>query len=265
MKVLDFSKSFLTFRIDSMKKIPETVTHEPPFSLNNARIQLECRLHMTDKLSGNQEQFVLGASCKTERVGVERDIWTQPNADFAPIFSSRQYAHIKTYHQVGCQVPLYPPERGMQTDRPTGLIESAFDSVRIDLVHSQGELLEATDRIIQATFDNEPMVAVTEIDTDRYIAVLEYPIKTMNANERDNTFQTDTGPVLLPDLARDWDEMIEGLDLAFSAFNCPDWTEFIVRQATPLDDGMTVWHYSRPKRFDAKNRVFRLVEDTPQQ
>ena len=70
MNATDFSRSFLTFRIDTEKKPPRTVSHQPPYSLNNARIQLDCRCQISDLASGQSASFVLGASCKTERVGV---------------------------------------------------------------------------------------------------------------------------------------------------------------------------------------------------
>src|SRR6266568_1784724 len=73
-----------------------------------------------------------------------------------------------------------------------------------------------------------------------------YPVKTINANERDGVYQTDTGPVLLPDLSRDPEDLIAGLELAFSAFNNPRWTEFIVRAKTPVADGVEVYHYCKP-------------------
>ena len=259
MQTIDFGRSFITFRIDTLNKPPATVTHKPPFSLNNARVQIECRMRLHDKKSDCREEFFLGASCKTERVGVERDIWNQPNADFAPVFSSRQYLHIKTYDRVGCQVPLYPPVRGMQTDRPTGFVEAAFDSVRLDVASGNALLLDDASAVIQATLDNQPLVAQTEIETERYEVVLDYPVKTINANERNGIYQTDTGPVLLPDFERDWDEMLDGLNLAFSAFNCGDWIEFLVRQPTPITDKINVWHYSQPRRFDCVNRLYQLV------
>ena len=97
LSTVDFSRSFLTFRIDTLNKPPVTASHQPPYSLNNARIQLECRCQIEEKASGNSQAFVLGASCKTERVGVERDIWTEPNADFAPIFSDNGYLNLKSF------------------------------------------------------------------------------------------------------------------------------------------------------------------------
>ena len=51
MPAIDFSRSFLTFRIDTLKKPPQTVSHQPPYSLNNARIQLDCVCDVTDPVS----------------------------------------------------------------------------------------------------------------------------------------------------------------------------------------------------------------------
>ena len=259
MQSIDFGRSFMTFRIDVINKPPQTVTHKPPFSLNNARVQIECRMRLHDKHSDRREEFLLGASCKTERVGVEKDIWTQPNADFAPIFSARQYVHIKTYDHVGCQIPLYPPTRGMQTERPTGSVEEAFDRVSLDITSCNARILGDDSAIIQATLDNQPLVAQTTIENERYQAMIDYPIKTINASERDSIYQTDTGPVILPDLDRDWDNMIDGFELAFCAFNQSNWIEFLVRQRTPITSTINVWHYSQPKRFDCINRIYQLV------
>ncbi len=104
---IDFSKSFLTFRLDTTKHLPRTMTAPQPFTVNNARIPLECHCLIRERETNREEEFVLGASCKTERVGVDRDIWTQPNADFAPIYSLRQFGHVKTYDRAGRTVPLH--------------------------------------------------------------------------------------------------------------------------------------------------------------
>jgi hypothetical protein len=259
MKAIDFSRSFLTFRIDVLNKPPVTVSHKPPFTLNNARIPIDCRCEITDKQTGQAQEFVLGVNCKTERVGVEQDIWTEPNADFVPIFSREQYLHVKTFDQVGKQVMLYPPSLGVQPERQVGRVAESLDSLRIDLSYCEGEILGSADQIIAATLANQPLVARTQIEDDRYLAVLDYPIKTMNANDRDKIYQTDTGPVLLPDLSREPEELIGGFELAFSAFNAPHWIEFLVRAPTPIAEGISVYHYSRPVRFDAKNQIVQLI------
>ena len=69
-----------------------------------------------------------------------------------------------------------------------------------------------------------------------------------------------TGPILLPDLSGDFDDLITRFELAFSAFNCPDWVEMIVRVPTPIEQGLQVYHYSRPVRFDVHNEVVYLTD-----
>ncbi|MBP87940.1 MAG: hypothetical protein CMJ64_14655 [Planctomycetaceae bacterium] len=256
---IDFSRSFVTFRIDADKKPPATVSHKPPFSLNNARIQLECRCRIEEKAAGNMRSFVLGASCKTERVGVERDIWTDPNADFAPMFSDDRFMALKTFSRADIEVDLYPLGSGKQSIRQTGMIADVFDSVRIDVVERDGELLCSPQAIVEATLANHPLVARTIIETDRYAATIEYPIKTMNANERDWIYQTDTGPILLPDLSVEPDSLMERFEFAFAAFNCPEWIELIVRVPTQVADDISVFHYDRSLRLDVKNEVVRLL------
>lgn len=258
MPAIDFSRSFLTFRIDTEKKAPQTVSHKPPWSLNNARIQLECRLQVTHKESGQAQSYVLGASCKTERVGVPENIWTEPNADYAPVFSETEFLNIKTYARAGEGVELYPPGSGVQSERQIGRHDEAFDSVRIDVSECEATHLTSAAEIVQATLNNTVLNARTTIESERWSAVIEYPVKTMNANERDDIYQTDTGPILVPDLMCEPDEMLSRLQFAYSAFNGPDWIELLVRTPTPVADGIDVYHYSKPVRFDAVNEVIAL-------
>ena len=116
----------------------------------------------------------------------------------------------------------------------------------------------SAEEIVHATLANHPLVARTQIDSERFSVTLEYPVKTMNANERDTVYQTDTGPVLLPDFDCHADRMLERMELAFAAFNCPHWIELLVRVATTVEGDISVYHYSRPVRFDSKNEIIRL-------
>ena len=258
MNTFDFHRSFFTFRIDTLVKQPLTVTHKPPFSLNNARIPIECRCVVTEKATDQSPAFVLGASCKTERVGVEGDIWLEPNADFCPIFSDDRYLSLKTYSQVGTTMELFPPGSGSQSDRQTGLIDETYDSVKIDMTECEGTPLDSAQEIVEAVLANQNLVARTELENDRYHALIEHPVKTINANERDWIYQTDTGPVLFPDLSVEPDAMLTSLELAYSAFNCPDWIEFIVRRVTPTTSDVSVYHYSDAVRCDSRNQMLRI-------
>ena len=67
------------------------------------RIPLECRCEVTAP-GGATTQYVLSASCKTERVAVERDLFNQPNADFCVISSQEHYMIVKRWSQVNMQI-----------------------------------------------------------------------------------------------------------------------------------------------------------------
>ena len=260
MNAVNFQKSFLTFRIDTEKKAPETVSHPPPFSLNNARIQLECRLTILNPAGRVEDTFFLGASCKTERVGVGRDIWTEPNADFVPIFSETHFLNLKTYARVGVEVDRYPPSETKQPDRQFGRNEDTFDRVTIDVRETPAELLASSDEIVAATLRGDPLTARTTFSGSAFSAVAEYPVKTMNANERDGVYQTDTGPVLFPDLDADAESLMPSLQLAFVAFNHPDWSEWIIRAPVPVAQEIEVYHYHRKLRIEGRNEVLRIVD-----
>ena len=259
MKVLEFARSSVTFRIDLDRMAPQTLTHKAPYSLNNARVLLESRLQITERATGRVHTIVQGASCKTERVGAPNDLWLEPNADFVPIFSATRFMNIKTFARVGTQAHFYPPGSGSQSDRQTGLTDDVFDRVHLDLVEREGEPLETPMQIVHAVLANEPLVAVNRIENDRYTAEIEYPVKTMNGNERDWVYQTDTGPFLYPDLTVEPAELLARLELAFGAFNAPDWAEFIVRTRTPVGDGIEVFHFSQAIRLDGiRNTLYRV-------
>ncbi|CAN5629337.1 hypothetical protein BH10CHL1_BH10CHL1_11650 [soil metagenome] len=260
MQVPDFSRSFLTFRIDLHKQTAITVSHKPPFSLNNARIQLESRCLIHDRQTDMRTEYVLGASCKTERVGVERDIWIEPNADFCPIFSQDEFLTLKSWDKNAKGVLLYPPSLGLQPERQLGKVAEAFDRVAINVRLVEGELLKSVDEIVQATLADQLLVGRIEFSArDRYAVTIEFPIKTMNANEREQIYQTDTGAILFPDFSIEFTNVMETFHLAYVAYNGPDWAEFILQTPTPLGEGISVNHYSKIVRLTTQNAILRIA------
>ena len=105
------------------------------------------------------------------------------------------------------------------------------------------------------------IAARTTIQNERYNATIEHPIKTINVGRREPFYQTDTGPVMLPDLTRDWDDMIDGIELAYSAFNAADRVEFIVRVPSQTPRGDRVHHYGQSVRWDCTNEIVVLGTD----
>lgn len=258
MQIVDFSRSFLTFRVDALKRPPVTVSRPCPFTLNNARIQIDCLCEVQEEATGARQEVVLGASCKTEQVGVPENIFSQPNADFIPVLSRDRFMHFKTFDRANKGVMLHPRSLGIQPERMIVETAKAFDGVHIDVARCEGEGLETVEQIVEATFRNDSLVARTEFEAGGYFVALEYPVKTMNVSERDKIFQTDTGPVLLPEFSNNSSDLMESFALAFVAFNSFGWAEFIVRGPTPIADGLEVYHYCRGVRMNCKNRLFRV-------
>lgn len=264
MNVLEFSRSTMTFRIDLDVIPPRTLSHQPPYALNNARVQLDCQCRITDRATGRVHTIVSGASCKTERVGADADLWLQPNADFVPLFSDEEFMHIKTFARAGTVAQPHPPGSGPRSDRLRVPIEGTFTRVHLDLVERAGERLEAPAAIVDAVLANDALVGIHRIESARYSAVIEYPVKTINANERDLVYQTDTGPILFPDLDCEPTELLSSIELAFTAMNAPDWAEFVVRAPTLIADGVEVHHYWRAVRLDGiVNELYRIPEGGP--
>jgi len=263
MKIYDFGRSTLTFRIDTTIRPPITVSHKPPFTLNNARIVIECCCEITNRKTGSTTMYVLGADCKTERVGVSADIWTQPNANFCLIASEDELLVIKSWAHKGIKVMRYPESLGPQPERQLQTIKETFTGFRIDLCHVAGRALKTPQAIIQATLENRSLLAQTEYDNGDYRVCIQHPVKTINANERDNIYQIDTGPIVVPDLSPErlakTQRFIEVFDLAYSAFNCPNWVEFIINVPTKASDDISVNHYSKSRRIDnTKNSIIEL-------
>ncbi len=138
MKLFEFARSTILFRIDLDVLPPRTLSHKPPFPMNNARIQIDSVCRITERDGGRVHTFVLGGDCKTERVGAERDLFLEPNADFIPIFSDDTFMHIKTFARAGTQAQAYPPGSGEQSDRLTAPITDTFVDAHLDLVEREG-------------------------------------------------------------------------------------------------------------------------------
>jgi hypothetical protein len=113
--------------------------------------------------------------------------------------------------------------------------------------------------IVKATAENIQMVGRTEFHDPgtKQQYVLEYPIKTMNFQPKDDSFQVDTGSLLVPDFQSKSSRTIERLEMAHIAYNRLDRAEFILRRPTPVTDKegtelCKVLHYSEIQETPAR-------------
>ena len=79
----------------------------------------------------------------------------------------------------------------------------------------------------------------------------------MNFQPQDDSFQVDTGPVLVPDFQSKASRSIERLEMAHIAYNRLDRAEFILRRPTPVKDKegkelCKVLHYSEVQETPAR-------------
>jgi hypothetical protein len=261
----DFSRSYFRFRVDLLTQPAITLSHKMPTTENNVRINLESRLSITNKTTGVSRVYALGASCKTERVGSDKDLWLLPNGNFQPVVSDHDFLIIKSWARKNMGVMRNPASLGPQPERQVGLVKEAWATSSITFREVPARILATTADIIDGIKADLPLVSHTEYHTGDWHVVIDHPVKTINYSQRENVFQTDTGPLLLPDLSPQRiakEESLAGcLDLAYSAINHPNWVEFIINAPTPLSPDISVNHYSKPLRIDnVTNQIFQLAD-----
>ncbi len=251
----NFGASFMTWDFPYRPDPRPEARHNIPHG-NLARIQLEALLDVIDRESGQSERFVLIAPCRAEWVYAEDRLFQLPSREYRMIYSQTQQRSM---------------ERKITTDGAPTLatpVSNDFRSLTIDVrPYRHATRLNTPAEIVAATAAGRPLVARTRLDDParpwRY--VLEYPIKTMNFQPKDNTFQVDTGPVLTPDFASNAESAIDRLEMAHVAYNRLDRAEFILRRPTPIKNEAEetlcqVLHYSEVREDTAINEFFAAEE-----
>jgi len=222
---------------------------------NSVRMWIESRTIITDIKSGNSTVYYQGASCKSENTFGERDLFYKNNYDFLPIFGEgkvlvfRRFANkqgegyrtIKKMEDMwGANPVLYMPVADVITE------------------------LDSFEKIRDATASGIPIVTQTEFQNNEtgLRAVIEAPCKTMNISHTKKMYQVDTGPIAFPDLSKKYGVQIDCLSLAFIAFNADHFADFVIEAPTPIMENnkavSTVYHYSKIRSLQVKNRIFAL-------
>ena len=122
--------------------------------------------------------------------------------------------------------------------------------------------------VLKATKAGHQLVARTELnDTGTGLrAVLEYPVKTMNLELVTEVWQTDTGPVAVPDLTKRYEPAIASVSLGFVAANNRqlERADFVLEQLMELPNGggVEVMHYCNPFSLPARNTLWAIPPPT---
>lgn len=233
MRPLDYGRSFV------LGNGPE----------NEVRMWVESRTRITDERTDASEDYIQTGSCKSEDVFVERNLFKEPNYDFMAIYGPQDAIVFRR---------LARAHEGYRSRVPSA---DFFGGQRYHLVEG-GKVVELEDgqTICAATCACDPLVAQTEIWNDKtgLRAVIEYPVKSMNANRERSAYQVDTGPVAFPDLSAQGQRHADGISLAFVAFNAPHFAEFVLEVPTRVG-GEEIHHFSQVLRLAANNRLFSVT------
>lgn len=220
---------------------------------NSVRMWIESRTTIIDPLAGSRTEYYQCGACKAENTFAKTDLFKPNNYDFTPIFGDgrvlifrRHASAVSGYRQVKKEEEMWGPAELMLRE-PTAITE-----------------LKTGKMIWDAVAAGLPLVTQTELRNPEtgLSAIIECPVKTMNTKQKELMWQTDTGPIALPDLTRRYDPQIESLSLAYIAINAVDFADFVVECETPIladdEEVCKVFHYSKLLSFPATSRVFAL-------
>ncbi|MBP1988571.1 hypothetical protein [Paenibacillus eucommiae] len=221
---------------------------------NSVRLWIESRVRLIDEATGNVEDYYQCASCKSEDTFAEKDLFYQDNYDFTPIFGP-EYGVIfrrKAY--------LNDNYRSVQK------VDKMWDGPNYKIKQPQFcQLLLTNAEIRRATNEGLPLVAQTELYNPalQLRAIIEYPVKTMNIHDSKDLYQTDTGPLLFPDISVRYDRLVDSLSLAYAAFNVDHFTDFVIERPTTVyantQQQSEVHHYSEIVSLQAVNRLYSVI------
>lgn len=222
--------------------------------MNSVRMWIESRTIITDLKTGNATVYYQGGACKSEDTFAAKNLFYKDNYDFTPIFGDgkvlvfrRHVNERKNYRSIKTMAEMWGADPIIKLPAPEVVTE-----------------LDTWEKIQKATMSGVPIVTQTEIRNEetQLSALIECPCKTININNAKKLYQTDTGPVLLPDLTKRYDELMDSIRLAYIAFNVPDFADFVVEVATPVMESgkqvASVYHFSELLTFTTKNKLFAL-------
>lgn len=221
---------------------------------NEVRFWVESRTRIIDEKSGHTEDYIQCASCKSEDVFAEQNLFYKDNHDFLPVFGP-VYGLI--FRRKAWLNPNY---------RSRGRVQDMWGGQICHLVEAgKAQLLRSPQEIFAAAHGWNPIVAQTEIRNGEtgLRAVVEYPVKTLNTRRQPPAYQVDSGPVAFPRLRMRAEETVDLIALAFIAFNTPHFADVIIEAPTPIpagqgDDTIDVHHYSRRVNWPAVNRLYAI-------
>lgn len=255
-----FVSSAETFEQDgSPAKTPACLDYGKSFicntgDMNSVRMWIESRTVITDIKTGKSITYFQGGACKSEDTFAAKNLFYKDNYDFTSIFGDGKVLVFRRHVN---------ERKGYRSIKTMANMWGADPIIRLPAAQVITEL-DTWEKINKATQSGVPIVTQTEIrnESTGLAAMIECPCKTININRAKKLYQTDTGPVVLPDLTKKYEEWMDSLRLAYIAFNAPDFADFVVEVPTPVMESgkqvASVYHFSEVMSFTATNKLFAL-------
>ncbi|MDP6059130.1 MAG: sialidase family protein, partial [Pirellulaceae bacterium] len=227
---------------------------------NSPRFWVESRCRVIDKTANKVVEYLQCGLCKSEHTFANRQLFQKDNYDFLPVFSEEEGIIFRRHVRVS------EPYRDV---RP---VDKWWGGTHRRLQTSRGRVLRTPEEIFEAMQDGKPIVGQTEIRDDKTgrVAIIEFPIKTINFERDRKDWQVDTGPVILPDLSSPPDGWSHTFQLAHIAFRTPYWADFIIDQPTSMgreedttedvedETAVKTYHYSGQVHKTTRNVLMAL-------
>ncbi len=213
-----------------------------------------CALHASCKIRGKGEEFreyFLTHPCGGEKMYVDKDFFHQPTLEFHVVLSGEdndQFMFVKHFEDApGFERMVYRVGEKVSThDGKGSTITSMENNLRYFV-----EVAEMTtyQDVHDAMVGNKPILGRTRYlasrDGKEIEVVAEYPVTVMNARHEHDTWQVDTGPMLLPDFSLEHELEVGLFRQAYVVYNRWDYAEYAMRLPVILEGvNFPVLHYT---------------------
>jgi hypothetical protein len=222
---------------------------------NEVRFWVESRTRIIDEQTGVSEDYIQVGSCKGERTFAPSNLFQDDNYDFMPVFGPQYSAAFRRKAYLN---PQYKECLSSQDFPFGGPKYHLKEGAKVEELHDNEAIRAATYAFI-------PIVSQTEIwnEETQLRAIIECPAKTINTCRDSDVYQVDTGPIVFPDLSLRHDRHVDGISLAFVAFNAPHFADFVLEVPTTVGEGdqsCELHHYSKLLSLPARNTIWAVAD-----
>ena len=202
-----------------------------------------CALHASCKVRSKGEAFreyFLSHPCAGEKMYADTKLILLPASEFHVVFcDDGQFMFVKSFEaEPGFERMAY--RQGDTVKRKNVQMKGVIDRLESGLRYFV-EVAEMTTykEVHDAMVGNMPILGRT-----RYLAtkgdeeievVAEYPVTVMNSRHNHDTWQIDTGPMLLPDFSIEHELEVAIFRQAYIAYNRWDYAEYAMRLPVSIE------------------------------